>query len=52
MATAFGRTVQETLAVSYTHVEKLRTKIGRLVVACDFVADVSGLVLGTGGKKR
>ena len=52
MASAFGDASSAEPQVSERDVETLHAKIGHLVVERDYLVDASGLILGTGGKRR
>jgi len=52
MACAFDGKVIAEPSISDRELEKLDAKIGQLVVERDFLASASGLIRGTGGKKR
>ncbi len=51
MSTAFTRRGSILEQVSIADIDKLHSKIGRLVVERDFLADASHQLLGTRGKK-
>lgn len=52
MASVFGAKGTAEPTISSREIEKLHAKIGQLVVERDFLSAASGLILGTGGKKR
>lgn len=52
MTLAFGSKGAAELTMSDQEVGLLHAKIGQLVVERDFLSAASGLILGTGGKKR
>lgn len=52
MASAFGGRSGEEPSISPREVETLHARIGQLVVERDCSSEASGLVLGTGGRRR